>query len=75
SDVQASKALVANPHYANVGVLMVPSKEFKTPEKVDLVFTSQNYHDYPDKFMGNVDPVVFDKQVFDALKPGGLFVV
>ncbi|WP_243039718.1 class I SAM-dependent methyltransferase [Dyella sedimenti] len=75
SEVQASKALVANPHYANVGVLMVPSKEFRTPEKVDLVFTSQNYHDYPDKFMGNVDPVVFDKQVFDALKPGGLFVV
>ena len=75
SDVQASKALVANPHYANVGVLMVPAKEFKTPVKVDLVFTSQNYHDYPDKFMGNVDPVTFDKQVFDSLKPGGLFVV
>jgi len=75
SDVQASKALVANPHYANVGVLMVPAKEFKTPEKVDVVFTSQNYHDYPDKFMGNVDPVTFDKQVFDSLKPGGLFVI
>ena len=75
SDVQASKALVAQPHYANVGVLMVPAKEFKTPQKVDLVFTSQNYHDYPDKFMGNVDPVTFDKQVFDSLKPGGLFVV
>lgn len=75
SDVQASKALVANPHYANVGVLMVPAAQFKTPEKVDLVFTSQNYHDYPDKFMGSVDPVSFDKQVFDSLKPGGLFVV
>ncbi|KLD65233.1 class I SAM-dependent methyltransferase [Dyella japonica] len=75
SDVQASKALVANPHYANVGVLMVPANQFKTPGKVDLVFTSQNYHDYPDKFMGSVDPVTFDKQVFDSLKPGGLFVV
>ena len=75
SDVQATKALVANPHYANVGVLIEPANEFKTPEKVDLVFTSQNYHDYPDKFMGGVDPVKFDKQVFDSLKPGGLFVV
>jgi len=75
SDVQASKALVADPHYANVAVFMVPAKEFKTPDKVDVVFTSQNYHDYPDKFMGNVDPTVFDKQVFDSLKPGGLFVV
>lgn len=75
SDVQATKALVANPHYANVGVQIEPANEFKTPEKVDLVFTSQNYHDYPDKFMGGVDPVKFDQQVFDSLKPGGLFVV
>ncbi|HEY2623667.1 MAG TPA: methyltransferase [Dyella sp.] len=75
SDVQASKALVAMPHYDNVGVLMVPAAQFKTPEKVDLVFTSQNYHDYPDAFMGKVDPVTFDKQVFDSLKPGGVFVV
>ncbi|WP_430388899.1 class I SAM-dependent methyltransferase [Dyella sp. 20L07] len=75
SDVQASKALVAQPHYANVGVLMVPAAQFKTPEKVDVVFTSQNYHDYPDAFMGKIDPVSFDKQVFDSLKPGGVFVV
>jgi predicted methyltransferase len=75
SDVQASKALVAMPHYDNVGVLMVPAAQFKTPEKVDLVFTSQNYHDYPDAFMGKIDPVTFDKQVFDSLKPGGVFVV
>jgi predicted methyltransferase len=42
---------------------------------VDLVFTCQNYHDYHDPFMGPVDMVAFDKQVFAALKPGGLFVV
>jgi predicted methyltransferase len=75
SDVQASKALVAQPHYANVAVFMGPAAQFKTPDKVDVVFTSQNYHDYPDKFMGKVDPVAFDKQVFDSLKPGGVFVV
>ena len=39
------------------------------------MFTSQNYHDYPDKFMGKVDPAVLNKQVFEALKPGGLWVV
>jgi predicted methyltransferase len=39
------------------------------------VFTSQNYHDYPDKFMGKIDPSVLNKQVFDALKPGGLWVI
>jgi predicted methyltransferase len=45
------------------------------PEPVDLVFTAQNYHDYHDPFMGPVDMAGFDKRVYDALKPGGLFVV
>ena len=69
------RKLSQEPHYANISVLVQPAAQFSTPEPVDLVFTSQNYHDYPDKFMGHVDPVAFDKQVYDALKPGGLFVV
>ncbi len=69
------RKLALDPHYANISVLVQPAAQFSTPEPVDLVFTSQNYHDYPDKFMGHVDPVAFDKQVYDALKPGGLFVV
>jgi predicted methyltransferase len=40
-----------------------------------VVFTSQNYHDYPDQFMGPTDPALLDKAVFAALKPGGTFVV
>ena len=39
------------------------------------MFTSQNYHDYHDPFMGPVDMAAFGKQVFGALKPGGVFVV
>jgi predicted methyltransferase len=39
------------------------------------VFTVQNYHDYPDKFMGKLDPVAFSRQVYKALKPGGVFLV
>ena len=68
-------ALAAQPHYANISLLKEPAAKLTSPEPVDLVFTSQNYHDYPDKFMGNVDPAVLDQQVFAALKPGGLFVV
>jgi predicted methyltransferase len=67
--------LAADPHYSNVSVLRQPAAQLSVPEPVDIVFTSQNYHDYPDKFMGKVDPVAFDKQVFAALKPGGLFIV
>jgi predicted methyltransferase len=69
------RKLGTEPHYTNISVLVQPAAQFSTPEPVDLVFTSQNYHDYPDPFMGKLDPVAFDKQVFAALKPGGLFVV
>lgn len=67
--------LVATPHYANVSLLQQPAAQLSAPESVDLVFTAQNYHDYHDSFMGPVDMAGFDKQVYDALKPGGLFVV
>jgi predicted methyltransferase len=39
------------------------------------VFTVQNYHDYPDKFMGKIDPMVFNRAVYKALKPGGTFLI
>ncbi|MFC5525644.1 class I SAM-dependent methyltransferase [Rhodanobacter ginsengisoli] len=67
--------LVATPHYANVSLLVQPAAKLSVPMPVDLVFTSQNYHDYHDPFMGPVDMAKFDRQVYDALKPGGLFVV
>ncbi len=67
--------LAATPHYANVSLLQQPAAKLSVPAPVDLVFTSQNYHDYHDPFMGPVDMASFDKQVYDALKPGGLFVV
>lgn len=75
TDVKASKALEAQPHYKNVSVLLQPGNQFSVPQPVDVVFTSQNYHDYPDKFMGSIDPAVLNRQVFAALKPGGLYVI
>lgn len=62
-------------HYGNIEVLLQPANQLSVPKPVDVVFTSQNYHDYPDKFMGKVDPAVLNKQVFDALRPGGVFVI
>lgn len=63
------------PHYANISLLKQPAAKLASPVPVDLVFTSQNYHDYPDPFMGSADPVLLDRQAFAALKPGGLFVI
>jgi predicted methyltransferase len=73
--VKAYATTVANPAFPNVSVSTQPATEIKAPEKVDLVFTAQNYHDYPDKFMGKIDPAVLNKAVFDALKPGGIYLI
>jgi predicted methyltransferase len=74
-EVALMQALVKDPHYSNVTLLMQPAAQFDVPAKADLVWTSQNYHDYPDKFMGPTDPKTLNDAVFRALKPGGLFVV
>lgn len=45
------------------------------PEKLDLFWIAQNYHDLKDPFMGPVDMSSFNKAVFAALKPGGIYIV
>ena len=74
-DVKALQAASAKAPWTNVTVLVQPAAQLTVPEPVDVVFTSQNYHDYPDKFMGRIDPAVLNRAVFRALKPGGLYVI
>jgi predicted methyltransferase len=69
----AVKALAADPHYSNVTVIQAPLTDLSLPEPVDMVWTSQNYHDFHN--IPNVDVGVIDKAVFNALKPGGVFIV
>ncbi len=47
----------------------------KYPEKLDVFWISQNYHDLHDSFMGPVDMAAFNRAVYAALKPGGVYVV
>ena len=74
-NVTLTQALAKDPHYANVTVLVQPGAKFTVPAQADVVWTSQNYHDYPDKFMGRIDPKVLNDAVFKALKPGGVYVI
>ncbi len=45
------------------------------PAGLDAVIIRQNYHDLYDKHMAPVDVAVFNKGVFSALKPGGVYIV
>ncbi len=64
---------VAHP---NVTVTTAAALEgLSLPEKIDLFWISRNYHDLHDKFMGPVDIAAFNKAVYKALKPGGVYVV
>lgn len=67
------KAIAAVPNYANVTVVVEPFTQLSLPAPVDLVWTSQNYHDLHN-FPG-LDVGVFNKMVFDDLKPGGIYLV
>ncbi len=73
-EVEAIKALAAEPANANVTFAITPNDALKAPEPLDLAWTSQNYHDL--QFGLSHDQIIaFDKSVFAALKPGGSFLV
>jgi len=62
--------------HANVSVTAASAIDAaRYPEKLDIFWISQNYHDLKDPFMGPVDMARFNKAVFDALKPGGVYIV
>ena len=61
--------------YPNVTVVTQPLPTFDPPEKLDVIWTSQNYHDFRNPGFGGSDPAAVNKSMFDALKPGGVFVV
>jgi predicted methyltransferase len=62
--------------HPNVTVTTAAALEgLKFPEKLDLFWISRNYHDLHDKFMGPVDTAAFNRAVYEALKPGGFYVV
>ncbi len=72
----ASKAIAADPAYGNVSAITEPVGTLKAPERLDLVWTTQNYHDlHIEKLFGKVDMLALNKSVYAALKPGGVYFV
>jgi predicted methyltransferase len=67
------RAIAADPNYSNVSVAEIALAHLGAPSPIDVYFTAQNYHDLHN-FPG-LDIAVYNKAVFDSLKPGGLFIV
>ncbi|MDE2219184.1 MAG: class I SAM-dependent methyltransferase [Gammaproteobacteria bacterium] len=67
------KAIAAENGHGNVSVLVQPIRALRLPAGADLVWTSDNYHDV--KNVKDIDMLAFNKSVFDALKPGGHYLV
>ncbi len=59
--------------YPNVTVLTVDYTALVLPQKVDLVWTTENYHDFHNGPTANIAAV--NKGVYDSLKAGGIFYV
>lgn len=59
--------------YPNVSVVVGDLAAISLPEKVDLVWTTENYHDMHNGPTAN--PGGVNKAAFDALKPGGIYFV
>ncbi|RAO77321.1 class I SAM-dependent methyltransferase [Dyella jiangningensis] len=73
--LQSLRSFAGTPAYANVVVLVQPVSAMSVPEKVDVIWTSQNYHDLHDPFMGSPDIAKVDAALFNALKPHGTLIV
>jgi predicted methyltransferase len=60
---------------ANVSLDLSPFGAFNVPEKVDVFWTTLNYHDLHVAKYGVVDMAAFNKHVYDSLKPGGVYLI
>ena len=67
------QAIAADPHYSNVHPTFGKLAEVKLPADSDLVWTTQNYHDFHN--IPDLQVSTLNKAVFDALKPGGIYFV
>jgi predicted methyltransferase len=68
-------AVTSNPAYGNVTIIEMPFSELKAPEPVDVVWTSENYHDFKNMGQFRTDTNAMNRAIFAALKPGGRYII
>jgi predicted methyltransferase len=75
AEVAGTRALQHDSGYPNITVMRGPAAKFGMSPKLDLIWTAQNYHDLHDSFMGPTDVTALNKSFFNALRPGGVYLV
>ena len=71
--VEADKKLEGE--LKNVSMDVQPFGTVNFPKPIDIAWVTQNYHDLKIAKYGVVDTLAFDRAVYKALKPGGIFFV
>jgi predicted methyltransferase len=71
----AASSAPENNGCTNVTADTLSAADFKLPQNLDVVWTSENYHDLHNASFGKPDMAAFDRVIFNALKPGGVFMV
>ncbi|HYB63664.1 MAG TPA: hypothetical protein VEC59_00225 [Steroidobacteraceae bacterium] len=66
-------ALAADPHYGNVKVTLQRLIDVKPTNSFDVVWTTQNYHDFHN--IPNLDVAAINHAIFASLKPGGIYFI
>jgi predicted methyltransferase len=59
----------------NVTASTQAAADLKLPSGLDVVWTTENYHDFHNAMLGSPDMKTFDTAVYNALKPGGEFII
>jgi len=75
SSVEADQALVASGNWKNVSMDVQPFGTVRFPKPLDIAWVTQNYHDLKIAKYGIVDTLAFDRAVYAALKPGGIYFI
>ena len=73
--VEANAALLKEGRWQNVSMDVQPFGTVKFPKPLDIAWVTQNYHDLKIAKYGVVDTLAFDRAVYAALKPGGIFFI
>jgi len=66
-------AIAADPHYSNVKVTLQRLIDVKPTNSFDVVWTTQNYHDFHN--IPNGDVAALNHAIFASLKPGGIYFI